>query len=570
MTGALSAFGILPSWARTDLKRVMWRCEPPRTDKLGWRRSARNSRVQRSNALSKHRSYGSVLGVTAETRSDRKTDSKTAAFLEWLSKNEVYVSDKATWGRAAHPLVVAEETLIEDEPAGRGLLARRDIQAGEVLFQVPYHLCFTKDVAVRRFANLGVPAVANEEEYMALAALLLYEKGLLESRRAGSANLGSFWEPYLDMLPPPPRESEPTNEVKKQSSETLNALWLWDEDDLDWLLGSPTRTAARTLRAKVEKEYHEACDRLYRHFPHVFDREGAFSLKNFLWAFGVLFSRAVSLPAEDGLLALVPYADLVNHSPFCTSFIDSRPAEFPYSFRAASSPKREEWWQRVLGRRGGTRSTADGTDSSLYRDAAQREVVAYADRFYDKFEQVYVTYGQKSNAELLLLYGFVSDRNPYNSVEVCVSLNSSGLANDSIAERKRMYLRACGREPDNPECFPLYADRYPLELMQFLRFAALTEEDVAGYSDLDQVDVTRPLSRANEVAARDALIGACKSALEAYPTSADEDDAALKDKSMAKLLTRNQRLSVRLRRSEKRILERTIAGVQREIQSLKL
>jgi histone-lysine N-methyltransferase SETD3 len=526
--------------------------------------------LPKRSAPNQRRIYSFALRATAETSNERKSGRSIAAFLAWLSENEAYISDKATWGRAAHPLVVAEETRIEDEPAGRGLLARRDIQAGETIFQVPQHLCFTKDVAVRRFAALGVPEMANEEEYLALAALLVYERGLVQSRRAGTDSLTSFWEPYLDILPPAPWEIDALQESGAQPPEILNALWLWADDDLEWLLGSPTLAAARRLRAKVESEYHEACKRLYRHYPDVFNLEDAFRLNNFLWAFGILFSRAVSLPAEDGLLALVPYADLANHSPFCTSFIDSRMAEFPYSFRAAPTRKGNEWWRRLLDRSSSLPAEKNAADSSLYRNGSQREIIAYADRFYDKFEQVYVSYGQKSNAELLLLYGFVSDRNPYNSVEVVVSMDSSSSQSDSLVERKRAYLRACGRDPDHPECFPLYADRYPVELMQFLRFAALTEDDMAGCSDLEQVDVTKPLNKANEVAARNLLITACESALDAYPTSIGDDEAALRDKSMTQLLTRKQRLSLRLRLGEKRILERTIAGVRREIQNLKL
>ena len=38
------------------------------------------------------------------------------------------------------------------------------------------------------------------------------------------------------------------------------------------------------------------------------------------------------------------------------------------------------------------------------------QVVLYADRDYAKGDQVLITYGQKSNAELVLLYGFVVPR----------------------------------------------------------------------------------------------------------------------------------------------------------------
>lgn len=48
-------------------------------------------------------------------------------------------------------------------------------------------------------------------------------------------------------------------------------------------------------------------------------------------------------------------------------------------------------------------------------------ITIYADKDYKKMEQVYISYGQKSNADLLLLYGFCLDRNPFNSVEIKVA-----------------------------------------------------------------------------------------------------------------------------------------------------
>ena len=40
---------------------------------------------------------------------------------------------------------------------------------------------------------------------------------------------------------------------------------------------------------------------------------------------------------------------------------------------------------------------------------------------YYNFNQVFINYGEKGNADLLLLYGFALDRNPFNAGE-CISL----------------------------------------------------------------------------------------------------------------------------------------------------
>jgi histone-lysine N-methyltransferase SETD3 len=53
----------------------------------------------------------------------------------------------------------------------------------------------------------------------------------------------------------------------------------------------------------------------------------------------------------------------------------------------------------------------------------KEEVALYADRSYKKFEQVFINYGEKGNADLLLLYGFSLDRNPFNSGMISLTLN---------------------------------------------------------------------------------------------------------------------------------------------------
>lgn len=84
---------------------------------------------------------------------------------------------------------------------------------------------------------------------------------------------------------------------------------------------------------------------------------------------------------------MVPYADLINHSPCSSSYLDAREAG--------------DWIMK-------------------YDDI--EEVILYADRGYRRMEQIYISYGPKSNADLLLLYGFALERNPYNSVDVTVSI----------------------------------------------------------------------------------------------------------------------------------------------------
>ena len=57
-----------------------------------------------------------------------------------------------------------------------------------------------------------------------------------------------------------------------------------------------------------------------------------------------------------------------------------------------------------------------------------------------RFGQVLISYGQKSNSELILLYGFVVDRNLFDEVEITVSLDAS----DPRYDEKVAFLRQGG------------------------------------------------------------------------------------------------------------------------------
>ncbi len=177
-----------------------------------------------------------------------------------------------------------------------------------------------------------------------------------------------------------------------------------------------------------------------------------FTFENWEWAFTMLFSRAIRLRnlKEGETLAMVPYADLINHSSFSRAYIDAR--------------ETGDW---------------------LFK-TGEEEVILYADRGYRKMEQIYISYGPKSNADLLLLYGFALERNPYNSVDVTVSIalrtaeaaassdDDNGVI-DPLAQEKLDFLKESGRSTTVD--FPCYADRYPTEMLQYLRLMMMTEED---------------------------------------------------------------------------------------------
>jgi histone-lysine N-methyltransferase SETD3 len=253
----------------------------------------------------------------------------------------------------------------------------------------------------------------------------------------------------------------------------------------------------------------------------------------------MLFSRAIRLRnlRQGETLAMVPYADLINHSPFSQAYIDAR--------------ETGDW---------------------LFK-TGEEEVILYADRSYRRMEQIYISYGPKSNADLLLLYGFAVERNPFNSVDVTVAIAprtesfvkaiaDADIPVDPLAEEKISFLENSGR--DKMVDFPCYADRYPVELLEYLRLMQMTPEDTRG-KPLSQFDYSRTISAGNEAAVLNSVIEAVSRQLSNYPNTEEEDAEVIKDKGMFRLLSYNQRMAVRHRRNEKRLLKRTIAALEKQL-----
>ena len=445
--------------------------------------------------------------------------SANARLIAWLEEEGgVYLAESSTWGEAPHPLAISTETVdeITNESSGRGLLARRSVNDGDELLKIPLDLCLTRKSARRELGKDALQGGINE--YLAIACQLIHEKFVRGE--------DSFYAAYMGVLP----------EVDE-----VNPTFTWPDEDLAFLEGSPVVAATRSLQMKLRREYDDLIggpDGLVARFPRRFPAEH-YTFENWEWAFTMLFSRAIRLRnlQVGERLAMVPYADLINHSAFSQAFIDARESG--------------DW---------------------LFKDG-EEEVILYADRGYRQMEQVYISYGQKSNAELLLLYGFALERNPYNSVDVTVSIAprtrqiaeaNEGVEEDPLADEKLEFLSSVGR--DQTVDFPCYADRYPVELLEYLRLMMMTPEDTRG-KPLSDFDYSRTISSANEASVLRSVVAAVEYQLGLFPQTEEDDAAIIKDKGMFRLFSYNQRMAVRHRRNEKRLLKRTLAALEKQIRN---
>lgn len=109
---------------------------------------------------------------------------------------------------------------------------------------------------------------------------------------------------------------------------------------------------------------------------------------------------------------------------------------------------------------------------------------------------------------------------------------------------------------------------YPNELFEYLRLVYLTPEDAAGRA-LGDIDYADPVSLQNELAVFASIEEACTDALEQYSTKEEDDARLINDTRMFNMLPKTQRMAVKHRRSEKRLLKKTAAAVRQQMLNLR-
>jgi len=313
---------------------------------------------------------------------------------------------------------------------------------------------------------------------------------LIRERSKGNK---SFWKPYLDTLP---KEND------------LKLVFRWRLSDMIFLKGSKIPLATKYLKKKLDFQFYNLQDKIFLRDSLVFPEE-IFNLQSWEWAMTILFSRAIYLQ-NFKKIAIVPYGDLLNHNPFSTSYIDSKSIPFSNNI----------------------------------------EIAMYSDRSYNKFDQIFTTYGPKTNLELLILYGFSSERNPFEAYEIRVALSK----NDPKFNQKLLYIKECGKTLE--VTFPIFFYQYPKELYEFMTFCLFSGAELSDYDDY--FSETGELTSSNTIkSVKKVLSYICKKNLMKYPMIRNENEIinlSLENNYVSK----NQKVSLRQRKIEKKILARLI------------
>ncbi|KAL3731664.1 hypothetical protein ACJRO7_028529 [Eucalyptus globulus] len=390
------------------------------------------------------------------------------AFWEWLRREGV-VSAKTP----AKPAVV---------PEGLGLVAQRDIARNEVVLEVPKRLWINPEAV----AGSEIGRVCEGlKPWMSVALFLIREK----------LRDDSPWRVYLDVLP-----------------ESTDSTVFWSEEELAELQGSQLLRTTLGVKEYVESEFRKLEQEIILPNRQLFPSHITFD--DFLWAFGILRSRAFSRLRGQNLV-LIPLADLINHSPSITT------EDYAYEIKGGGLFSRE----------------------LLFSLRSPVSVKAG--------EQVLIQYDlNKSNAELALDYGFRESKPERNSYRLTLEISES----DQFFGDKLDIAESDGL--GETAYFDIVLGQpLPPTMLPYLRLVALGGTDAFLLESLFRNKIwghlQLPVSRANEELICRVVRDACRSALSGYNTTIEEDEK-LAEKGN---LTRRLEIAVGVRAGEKRVLQ---------------
>ena len=328
---------------------------------------------------------------------------------------------------------------------GRGAAATTHIPAGDVAAAIPVERLFS----VRHALEMPGPRGDAYRMFAALGEDTIAALWLIAERALGEA---SPWHAVIASLPWPDGgegSASPCGGCTPVS---------WPREACDALLGgTPLLADAIAASEKLARQYAALFPALSEHMADVFPAS-AYTLDNFRRAHEAWNSYGMTVqasPGEPAATCLPPVAMLCNHA----------------------------LWPHVV-------------RYSRLRDGTLRLPVARSVR---AGEEVFVSYGAKSNAELLLFYGFALPGNPYDDVPLSLELPGGEVADVTKAREAALARAGLTLSPHAVRAGPL-----PLPLVGTLR---VLTADVAALQTFTGNPTTDPISSEGETAAARALCG---------------------------------------------------------------
>ncbi|KAM0791736.1 hypothetical protein ACM66B_004004 [Microbotryomycetes sp. NB124-2] len=406
--------------------------------------------------------------------------------------------------------------LTQFEGMGRGAVALRDIDTDELLFSIPRTHLLT-------ISNSSLPPQLPHEEFSQLNGwtplilCMMYESLKHDSR----------WSPYFALMPP---------------VDSFSSLMWWTEEELKELQGS--MVLDKVGKSDADAEFENVVKPFVEKHRQVFGEVEKYTLERFHWMGSLILSRSFHVEAKDrsdedsdneedndddeeedeeredvGDVAMVPMADLLNARYGCDNA------------RLFYEPK---------------------TLNMMSTKPIKKD------------EQIWNTYAEPPNSDLLRRYGHVDEDNGNDLVEVSLKLVADvvggGQASKLSEEQKEAradFLLDCGIDDT---CSIEKDLELPTELLSAVRTFLMAQADF----DKAVKKSSPPKGKFDPDSAK-WVIEVLKARLKDYPTSIQDDEQILQDSTTS---TR-KRMAVIVRLGEKRILSETLDAVKKQVKELK-
>lgn len=460
---------------------------------------------------------------------------------------------------------------------GHGLIATQDIQAGTILFSIPRPPISTSPLLTIGTSDLLNKLSSSELGKISRNWIPLLTTMMWERARGYDQSIPSqtSWRPYFEMMPT-----------------EFDTLMFWSDEELKELQAS---TVLETIgREEAEADYHQIVVPLIRSRPDLFPIPTSNQVKAWTWddfyslkVYHLMGSLALSRSFE---VNVSPQSD--DHHDEGEEVDDEKSVEDQdengdVSMTAASASStglNDEEEEEEVGL-----NTSEGVAMIPLADILNaKSGCENAKLFYEltslnmtttkpikKGEQIYNTYADPPNADLLRRYGHVDDENPFDlaevSLESCIRLAAETLypsepENQNKLDELKSKAKWALEVSDIDEIFmlPTKTQREPKEILPdelviILRILLSTEEEFQTWKSKGKVPKASMSERIAQLG-----IKIISDRLNGYSTTIQVDQDLLKDQSLS-----NRRMkAVRVRLGEKLILNDLLDDLVDSIQTL--
>lgn len=387
-----------------------------------------------------------------------------------------------------------------------GLEAVKDFKKDEIFMTIPKKMIMSEETLSISLSPLvtEIP-MFDSMTHVKLAFALLLEK----------VNPNSFWKPYIDLLP-----------------EKYSTVMYFTVNEMQELKGSNALSQALNQCKSIARQYAfvRKCLQNVRSDKYEKDTPGSatfdilkekLTFELYCWAVSTVMTRQNAIPRskpESGrtsntshlMPALIPFWDFTNHK--------------------------------------------DGDITSSYNlELDQLESSALTD--YAKAEQIFIFYGDRSNADLLVHNGFVYPPNSKDRISIRLGLSSS----DELLQQRTELLEQLNI-PKNCELKVLPAPEYiSSQLLAFVRVFNMNRDQLNHWINSDRAIDLLHIDCALETVLESKtwlfLQTRLSLLLKVFPTTLDDDEIALANYNKGQTkLGHTKAMLLQYRILEKRIL----------------